>query len=241
MRYERTPPGGFAVPDLHPLTQRVLVLAVAMYVTELVIVAFTPELYEIFAMWPLASGNVMPWQPITRWAVMGADPTWFFIGLLGLGFGLQAFTQAIAEEQRREVTLVVIVGSAVLPLLYDVLVGAGGPGLGWFPFVSAAFCLFGLAYADAVVNLMLVWPVEGRMIVWLVLGMDAIGVLASFSQGGELNAWASVSAWCAAYAWWHLRGPAARRRELLRQEANVMEELSRFTVHEGGKSDDVVH
>lgn len=226
------------LPYTDPAIRNLLLGLLGLYVAELAAsVAGLPV--GLLAWAPLGAGFAI-WQPITCYFVQGNQVTSVVFGLLGLWFMLPALLQTLSRRQIGEALLAAVAVGTLLPLLINVAGFGGGLILGWPGTLMALFCLFGLAFPDATVRLNFVLPVTGPMIVWGSLLIASLQVLASFGGGGggSLPAFHQLGLWLGVYAWWNLRGPGARRRNLRAQGRKVER---RFQVLQGGEGGDDYH
>ena len=133
------------------------------------------------------------------------------------------------------------VGGTVLGLGLDGIgLFRGGLATGWAPMVTVLVVLFGLKLPDAVIRLFFVLPIQASVLVWATGVITFLLLLASLDLGTADY----FGTFLGTLAWWHTRGPAGRKRKLLRDADRIQQQLSRFEVLDGGRNnrdDDIYH
>jgi len=182
----------------------------------------------------LGSGRFAPWQPLTHVFVQGRQVMVPLFGGLFLYFFLPPLEESYTNRQLGEAYLAAFIGGIVVAFFLDVIGLTGRPAMGWSTIAVASAVLFGLTLPQATVNLWMILPVTAQWFVW---GSLALAVLSIFSGGG-LYGGEHLGAWAGMYGWYEYRGPGSYVRARRREAAAIEAELNRFTVIEGGLSDD---
>lgn len=221
------------LPMLLPWMRNVLVGLFALFVVELLArnAGFPVERLR----WHAFGHGFELWQPLTRFFVQGGSTGAVFnvlIGLLVLYFFLPGLDSMMPRERIGKAALAGAVGGTAVPMLLDLLLLDGGSTGGWTVLTTALVVLFGLAMPNGVIHLWFVLPITGSFIVWGTLGLSVV----FFLIGPALGTSEAIGTWAGVFGWWHLMGPGARRRDLKRQASRVEQELRRFEVIEGGRS-----
>ncbi len=233
-RYEAEMDGSeLRLPTLAPWMRNLLVALFAAYVAELALANAGVDVYALA--WRPFGAGFAPWQPLTRFAVQGRRAVTVVVALLALFFMLPALWERIDRRILGRALLAAAVGATVLPLVADLALTDRGVVMGWTAVALVWLpTLFGLALPDETLYLMFAIPVSGRMLLWLTAVFT--GLLALFGAPADLGSVEPFGAWLGIAGWWHLLGPGARRRRLVRQAASIERELRRFQVIEGGRA-----
>ncbi|MCO4743519.1 MAG: hypothetical protein KC912_01940 [Proteobacteria bacterium] len=226
--------GGIALP---PLTRGLKVLLIALfglYVLQLICENYLGIPVSLLA-W--APGTPGPWQPFTRFIYQMADPPGFLLMLLAFYFFVPPTLEQNPRRELIEIAAAVFLGSTLLALGMDQFFPKSATA-GWGSVLIAMLALFGLRAPGSTILLAFVIPIEARIFVALSGGIAGLTLLfAPGLQGGDY-----LGAFLGVLLWWYGRGPGKRRRELASQGRQVERELRRFTVLQGGQSDDdLVH
>ena len=118
------------------------------------------------------------------------------------------------------------------------LLGGQTTLVGWTHFSWVMFVYFGLWRGSERLSFFGLFQFEARWLLWGPLGVFLLFALAGLSTGTWGGPVTQLGAWLGAYAWWNVRGPGARTRTLRSQGRKVENAIRRFTVHQGGKTDD---
>lgn len=220
------------LPPLSLWLRNLFIVLCAMYVGELLLrnAGFAVSALE----WKTIGHGFAPHALLTRYAIIGRNSFSFIISLVVLYFFLPTVLQMFSRRQ-----LAWALGSgAVAGTLLALGLDAMGmlhpePTMGWTTLVMALVLLFGLGGPNRTVQLFFAIPITASWFVWFILVFAALGLL----FGRTLSAAEYLGTWLGVMAWYHLLGPGARRRQLLHQANHIEQELTRFTVIEGGRSD----
>jgi hypothetical protein len=218
----------------------VLVALLVDYIAVLVLgnLLMVP-IWQWLSLQPSFSSGFGVWQLVTHLFVPdGRQALSVLFGLMMLSFTLPVLERLLTRRQLLEALAASWVAglvasfafnaaAGVLPMLFPVRV------TGWFGYANAGVALMGLALPSATVRLGFVLPVSGKTLAWACGGLSALLFLA----GPDTLSFYEIATWGGVMAWWHLRGPGRRRRELINQGRRVE---SRFQVLQGGR-DDTVH
>lgn len=222
----------FAFPTPEGWQRNLLIGLLVLYVVELSMPYLGIEL-GFLAWQPLAVGFEW-WQPVTHFFVH-ARPDVFgvLLSLVVLYFFLPAVGEVLDWDAVGQAVIAGAVGGTLVPFALD----ASGllsmqPAGGWHNLALTLPVLFGLARPDRQI-LILVFPAPAQVFVW---GSLVIALLSSLTAP-SLSTTEMLGVWLGTFGWWHLAGPGRRRRNLRRMGANLEREV-RFTVLEGGRSND---
>lgn len=231
----------FQLPPLLPWVRNLLLGLFGLYVLEIIARSYSGLSVDQLAWAPLGHGFRV-WQLATHYLVQGASSQAamrLVFGLLILYFFLPAITQVLSRQVLVRGMAAGAVGGLVLGLggdgLLHLLGGSGAASaMGWWVLTGSAVMIFGLAMPNADIRLFFVIPIKGVYFVWGSVILSLIYV----ALGPSVSTFELLGATLGPLAWWHWLGPAARRRHLKAKARSIEKELARFTVIEGGKSDD---
>jgi hypothetical protein len=220
----------FQLPTLERWHVFLIVGLLVAYVLELVLNLLHVPIYQLLPWYSFGAG-FLPWQLATHYLVQGPDVFNVLLGLLGLYFFLPAVHRAVGERQLAFAMIASVVVGVVVGVLVDLTgLASASVSMGWVPLVAALPAIYGLARPDDTI-LLLFFPVKARWMLWGSLGVALLMVLAYHTIG----TWEAVGVWLGVYGWWHLLGPGARRRRLIKKASGIEKEL-KIRVIEGGKS-----
>jgi len=231
--------GGIQLPPLTPVTRNVLVALFALYVIELTS-ANVLGLPTTLLAWSGFGRGFALYQPLTRYLVQGNGVIGVVIAGVVLYFFLPVVERLFRPAQLVEALVAGAIGGTALGLLLDAVGLLHGTARGWSVLVEVLVVLFGLRLPNAEIRLFFILPIQARILVW---GAALIGFLMLLATM-DLTSADFFGTLLGAVGWWHTRGPAGRRRRLLRDASRIEKELDRFTVlpgGRGGRDDDMVH
>lgn len=229
---------GLNLPPLRPWMRNLFIGLVALYVLEAT-ERRGGGLVDSLGWHPFGGGFEL-WQPLTHLITQGPGTGGAVRLLLTVGVLWFLLPTVSAVVDRR--SILEALGAGLVAGLGLGLVGGliGGPvAWGATPVLVALVVLISLAMPTGRGLFLLFVPVQASWMVWLTLGLSLFFVV--LAPG--IDSLEHLGAWSGAMAWWHLRGPGARRRHLKRRAESITHELRRFEVIEGGRrdDDDLVH
>jgi membrane associated rhomboid family serine protease len=197
---------------LLPITRNLMIACLAVLCLEVILPQYV---IQWFALWPLQSGNFMPWQVVT-YAFLHEphDPTHLIFNMLGLYmFGVE-LERLWGNKRYIQFLLASAVAAAATQLAFSFLFQSYAPTIG------ASGAIFGLLLANGMlfprrpIALFMIVPVEMRTAV-IVFGVLELlfgvysgsgGMVAHFAHlGGMLGGWLMI-------LWWRHRPPSLRRK-----------------------------
>lgn len=125
------------MPTLPPVTKNLMLICVAAFCLTL----FLP-LNGWLALWPLASGNFMPWQ-VLSYALLHGDTAHLFFNMLGLWMFGAELERLWGRNRYLQFMAVTVLAAAAAQLLVTFLMGSNVPTVG------ASGALYGLLLAYA--------------------------------------------------------------------------------------------
>jgi len=223
--------GGFQLPPLTRLTRDVLIVLFVMYAVELA----ARNLFGLpidLLRWRAFGAGFAPWQPVSRYLVQGQGVLGVVLAGVVVYFFLPTVQKMVSTRQLLEALGAGAAGGTLLALVLAAFGPAAGATTGWAPLVTVLVVLFGLKIPDATILLFFVLPVPAKLLVWGTGVVAFLLLLAGFDMGHA----DFFGTWLGAVGWWYWRGPAGRKRKLMRDAHRIERELSRFTVLDGGKN-----
>jgi membrane associated rhomboid family serine protease len=125
------------MPPIPPLTRNLMIACVvAFFIGEFV------SLNGWFALWPLASGQFLPWQPVT-YALLHGSTSHLFFNMLGLWMFGSELEMLWGRKRYVQFIVVSVLAAAAAQLLVTMLMGSLGPTVG------ASGAIYGLLLAYA--------------------------------------------------------------------------------------------
>jgi membrane associated rhomboid family serine protease len=185
------------MPPMPPVTKSLLLACVAVFCLNL----FVP-LAGWFALWPLGSGEFMPWQ-VVSYAFLHGDTLHLFFNMLGLWMFGAELEQLWGRRRFWQYLAASVLVAAAAQLLITAATGSSVPTVG------ASGALFGLLLAygmlfphRTIMPLFPPIPMKARTFVVvfgaleLVLGFAGHGGIAHFAHlGGMLGGWLMIRHW----------------------------------------------
>jgi membrane associated rhomboid family serine protease len=191
------------MPPLPPITKALMLACVALFCINM----FVP-LDVRFALWPVGSGNFIPWQ-LVSYAFMHGDTLHLFFNMLGLWMFGAELEQLWGRQRFWKYLLASVLVAAAAQLLITAFTGSKEPTVG------ASGALFGLLLAygmlfphRTIMPLFPPIPMKARTFVFvfgaieLGLGLLGHGGIAHFAHlGGMLGGWLMIRHWRRAGPW----------------------------------------
>jgi len=125
--------------NLPPATKALILVCVAMFCID----QFLP-LGPALALWPVDSGRLMPWQPVT-YALIHADLSHLFFNMLGIWLFGSEVERLWGRNRYLQFILVSVLTAAAAQLIVTAVIGSHAATVG------ASGALFGLLLAYALV------------------------------------------------------------------------------------------
>jgi membrane associated rhomboid family serine protease len=195
------------MPPLPPVTQALMLACVAAFCLNL----FLP-LKPLFALWPVLSGNFMPWQ-VVSYGFLHGDTLHLFFNMLGLWMFGAELERLWGPRRFWQFLLASILAAAAVQLVFTFFTGSNVPTVGASGALYGLLLAFGMLFPNRVIMpLFPPIPMKARTFVIVFGGIELVmGVLggtgvAHFAHlGGMVGGWLMIS-------YWRGRGPFSRRR-----------------------------
>ena len=236
METQRFGGGGFGI-EITPLVKTTLIALVSIYILELVLAEWAGlPIFEWFAMWPVGQGLWKPWQPVTALLINQPSPLGAFLEWLVLLFFMGTCEKLLGTQKLLQAILFACATAVLATTLLDVagLLTSSRPYMGLRPVLSALLVVFGLSIPHARILLFFVLPIKA---IWVAWGTGLMALL-YFLSGRDLYSAMSLFGWVGAWIWMNGGTGFFKRFMLKRKQKELEKQLSRFTVHEGGRGND---
>lgn len=186
------------MPPLSPVTQALMLACTAMFCLGYLV----PAVEVPLALWPVASGRFMPWQPLS-YAFLHGDMTHLLFNMLGLWMFGSELERLWGPRRYLHMLLAGVLSAAAVQLGWTALIGALNPTVGASGALFALLLCFGMLFPNRIiVPLIPPIPMKARTFVMvfggleLVMGLFGRGGVAHFAHlGGMLGAWLMLRYW----------------------------------------------
>ncbi len=125
------------MPPLPPVTKFLMLFCTAVFCVQLLNVL---PMGGWFALWPVTSGQFMPWQPLT-YAFLHGDILHLFFNMLGLWMFGSELERLWGNRRFIQYLLASVLAAAAVQIVFTLVTGSG------MPTVGASGALFGLLLA----------------------------------------------------------------------------------------------
>lgn len=191
------------MPPLPPITKALMLACVAAYCLNL----FVP-LDRWFALWPLTSGNFMPWQ-VLSYAFLHGDTLHLFFNMLGLWMFGAELEQLWGRRRFWQFLLAAVLVAALAQLVITFFAGSRVPTVGASGALFGLLLAFGMLFPNRIIMpLFPPIPMKARNFVILFGGIELLmGVwggsgIAHFAHlGGMLGGWLMIRHWRRSGPW----------------------------------------
>lgn len=187
------------MPQLPPITKALMLLCTAMFCAQLLAGYW---LEGIFALWPVASGNFMPWQLIT-YAFLHGDMAHLFFNMLGLWMFGSEIEMIWGRRRYLEYLAASALSGAVCQLLFAMVIGPTGPTIGASGALFGLLLAFGMMFPNRIIMpLFPPIPMKAKVFVAVFGGLELLfglggrsGVAHFAHLGGMLGGWLMFRFW----------------------------------------------
>jgi membrane associated rhomboid family serine protease len=187
------------MPQLPPTTKALMLFCTAMFCAQLL---FGRWLEGLFALWPLASGNFMPWQLIT-YAFLHGDMAHLFFNMLGLWMFGSEIEMIWGRRRYMEYLGASALTGALCQMVFAQLLGSMGPTIGASGALFGLLLAFGMLFPNRIIMpLFPPIPMKAKIFVAvfggleLLFGLSGRSGVAHFAHlGGMLGGWLMFRFW----------------------------------------------
>ncbi len=187
------------MPQLPPTTKALMLLCTALFCVQMLVGRW---LEGWLALWPLASGNFMPWQLIT-YAFLHGDMAHLFFNMLGMWMFGSEIEMIWGRRRYLEYLGASALAGALCQLLFAQLVGPSGPTIGASGALFGLLLAFGMLFPNRVIMpLFPPIPMKAKVFVAVFGGLELLfglggrsGVAHFAHLGGMLGGWLMFRFW----------------------------------------------
>ncbi len=173
------------MPPLPPLTKMLMLACTAVFCVQFIV-----PLQAWFALYPLASGNFMPWQVLT-YAFLHGGMGHLFFNMLGLWMFGSELERLWGQKRYMHFLLAGVLAAAAAQLLVTWLAGSVTPTVGASGALFALLLAFGMLFPDRIIMpLFPPIPMKARNFVMLFGGIELLmgsGLLDGLLGSGGTN------------------------------------------------------
>ena len=187
------------MPPIPPITKAFMLACVGLFCAFILL---PPGLQNWFELWPLASGNFMPWQ-VFSYAFLHGDVTHLFFNMLGLWMFGSELERVWGEKRYLQLLLASALAAAAVQLVFTLLIGSMTPTVGASGALFGLLLSFGMLFPDrTIMPLFPPIPMKAKYFVALfgalelLMGLSGSTGIAHFAHlGGMLGAWLLMNYW----------------------------------------------
>jgi membrane associated rhomboid family serine protease len=185
------------MPPIPPLTRALMIACTVIFMLQQVVF-----LSGVFALWPIGSGNFLPWQLVT-YAFLHGGVGHLFFNMLGLWMFGSELERVWGQQRYWQFLLAGVLTAALAQLLITALTGSRVPTVGASGALYALLLAFGMLFPNRVIMpLFPPIPMKARTFVIvfgaleLLLGLMDVGGVAHFAHlGGMVGGFLMIRYW----------------------------------------------
>ncbi|MBK6787301.1 MAG: rhomboid family intramembrane serine protease [Rubrivivax sp.] len=185
------------MPPIPPLTRALMIACTVIFMLQQVVF-----LSGVFALWPIGSGNFLPWQLVT-YAFLHGGVGHLFFNMLGLWMFGSELERVWGQQRYWQFLLAGVLTAALAQLLITALAGSNVPTVGASGALYALLLAFGMLFPNRVIMpLFPPIPMKARTFVIvfgaleLLLGLMDVGGVAHFAHlGGMVGGFLMIRFW----------------------------------------------
>jgi len=185
------------MPPIPPLTRALMIACTVIFMLQQVVF-----LSGVFALWPIGSGNFLPWQ-LVSYAFLHGGVGHLFFNMLGLWMFGSELERVWGQQRYWQFLLAGVLTAALAQLLITALAGSRVPTVGASGALYALLLAFGMLFPNRVIMpLFPPIPMKARTFVIvfgaleLLLGLMDVGGVAHFAHlGGMVGGFLMIRYW----------------------------------------------
>jgi membrane associated rhomboid family serine protease len=187
------------MPSLPPVTKVFMLVCVAVFCAQLLLGRWIEGL---FALWPLASGNFMPWQ-VLSYAFLHGDMGHLFFNMLGLWMFGSELERIWGQKRYIHFLVAGALTAALVQIVWTMVVGSRVPTVGASGALFALLLAFGMLFPNRIiVPLIPPIPMKAKYFVAIFGGLELLlgflggsGVAHFAHLGGMLGGFLMIRFW----------------------------------------------
>ena len=197
------------MPPLPPVTKALILICVGVFSAQQLL----PPTFELwFALWPLRSGNFMPWQ-LASYSFLHGDFGHLFFNMLALWMFGGEIERLWGPKRYQQFLLASAASAASVQVIWTYLIGSMSPTVGASGATFGLLLAFGMLFPERRIMLLIPpIPMKAKVFVAifgaieLVMGVTGRTGIAHFAHlGGMLGGFLMIR-------YWRGQAPFARRR-----------------------------
>jgi membrane associated rhomboid family serine protease len=181
------------MPSLPPVTKALILICIGVFCVQYLHL-LPPTLEGMLALWPVRSGNFMPWQ-LLSYSFLHGNLTHLFFNMLALWMFGAEIERLWGPRRYMQFLLASAVAAALVQLLWTLLIGSRTPTLGASGATFGLLLAFGMLFPNRMIVMLLPpIPMKAKYFVAifgsleLVLGVLGPSGIAHFAHlGGMLG------------------------------------------------------
>jgi len=186
------------MPPIPSVTKAFMLACVGLYCLFYLV----PGLRPWFELWPLQSGNFLPWQPITYAFLHGSELHLFF-NMLGLWMFGSELERVWGAKRYIQILVASTLTAAAVQLIFTAVTGSFSPTVGASGALFGLLLSFGMLFPDRIiVPLFPPIPMKAKYFVAIFGGLELLmgfggssGVAHFAHLGGMLGAYLLIRYW----------------------------------------------
>jgi membrane associated rhomboid family serine protease len=188
------------MPQLPPVTKVFLLVCVVVFCLQELLQA--RWLTALFALWPVASGNFMPWQ-VLSYAFLHGDLGHLFFNMLGLWMFGSELERIWGQKRYIQFLVASALAAALVQIVWTMVVGSRVPTVGASGALFGLLLAFGMLFPNRmIVPLIPPIPMKAKYFVAIFGGLELLlgfmggsGVAHFAHLGGMLGGFLMIRFW----------------------------------------------
>jgi membrane associated rhomboid family serine protease len=188
------------MPQLPPVTKIFMLVCVAVFCLQELLQA--RWLTALFALWPVASGNFMPWQ-VLSYTFLHGDLGHLFFNMLGLWMFGSELERIWGQKRYIQFLVASALAAALVQILWTMVVGSRVPTVGASGALFGLLLAFGMLFPNRmIVPLIPPIPMKAKYFVAIFGGLELLlgfmggsGVAHFAHLGGMLGGFLMIRFW----------------------------------------------
>jgi membrane associated rhomboid family serine protease len=188
------------MPQLPPVTKIFMLVCVAVFCLQELLQA--RWITTLFALWPVASGNFMPWQ-VLSYAFLHGDLGHLFFNMLGLWMFGSELERIWGQKRYIQFLVASALAAALVQIVWTMLVGSRVPTVGASGALFGLLLAFGMLFPNRmIVPLIPPIPMKAKVFVAIFGGLELLlgfmggsGVAHFAHLGGMLGGFLMIRFW----------------------------------------------